>query len=601
MAFVRESGNPGVAAAAAGMAAGLERHRQIQDAQQARLMALNELDLKNRKFNHTLDAFAKTMDIQQQHADIRRQMLGIEQENVGRRWNLEERKHAFMTEKEKTRQAERLGRMNAESALLQMQEVGDLDENKIVTILDSFKDMDPEQRALLEMRGRQLVKAQGELETKEERERHIKIASFLAERARTEEAKSSLMQQVIDAQLTGQWDEFGMVMEALYKKEQTIMEREGEISHFLKSSLKQLDSGTIGHMDDETDLSTRLAIQQLETEAQLNPMSPRVADLESHIRHLMMDPVLRKQKEKQHQTIEMLKKSQAAMIEVMPPAARSQYKGFLRKLEKGVEETYGKRAAEVQYDKQVSYINEHMQLGIDITQGAPLPWDLSLVSMREHTLEQVAMLRPQFERMSIKAQNNLAKEIFERNGIMWDPKTSPVMVTRYVMEDHRDMFGDGMDTADALLNAIDYQEENGGTEIRRKEYDEALKQVESWEKRMEERGKKGLPVLATPQHLQQRLDDAEEALKVSVYRIVDHEAKRMKRERKQELERAQTYELHRNAAQSARDHIRELKGLKNRSGVTKEQKAAYQKGIDHWQQQLNVHMAKAQEAYPKDK
>lgn len=107
MGFVRETGDPGLAAAVAGAAEAIETRREVQDSQQAREMAMTEQGLRQEQADLNSDIFNE--NLRRNRSDEARADLRLASESEARkgRQSLSEQKFELLkTEQDKERQLE---------------------------------------------------------------------------------------------------------------------------------------------------------------------------------------------------------------------------------------------------------------------------------------------------------------------------------------------------------------------------------------------------------------------------------------------------------------------------------------------------------------
>ena len=294
MGFVYDAGNSGIAKAAEGLAAGIETSRQVQDQQQAREMAMTELQLRQQQTDLAMDQFSERLRVNQAkeaRADLR---IVSDLEHRKKSQSLSQQRFDAITARESREAEADRTRGEANAALLKaMGDSGGVSDEEYAMLEKTVSGMSPGLRAEV------LFKAKGLRAAKDQRDLDRKVKNLAAQEkyilssAGSPEEGVALQEEMIAAQVMfrddpeGYAEAIGGMQEAILR---SAVARE-EIARWGPDSMAQIGA-SIKDVDERQE-AYALRHQVLEIGAE-NPNDPRLSQYRKRVDWLATPKDVRK-------------------------------------------------------------------------------------------------------------------------------------------------------------------------------------------------------------------------------------------------------------------------------------------------------------------
>lgn len=283
MGFVFESGNPGLAAAARGAAEGIETAREVQDQQQAREMAMTELQLRQQRGDLAMDAFSERLrkgQADEARADLRL-VSDIEARKVGQ--SLSQQKFDKITELDDREQAMEQARGEANSILLRVMGDGtDVSPDEYRLLTESLRDFDPVVQSEILMKAKGLQASQRAASSAKAQRNLAFSEKYILSSGSTPEETAEITDRIIAAQLLYRDDPEGYA-DAIAEMQGEVLQERGkrqEIVRWGDTAGKQIEGSV--HNIDEKQEAYMLRAQILEIGA-TNPNDPRIDEFKERV------------------------------------------------------------------------------------------------------------------------------------------------------------------------------------------------------------------------------------------------------------------------------------------------------------------------------
>ncbi|MCP5056197.1 MAG: hypothetical protein GY937_05650 [bacterium] len=283
MGFVFETGNAGLQKAVQGAAAGLETARRVQDQQQAREMAMTELQLRQQQSEMAMDAFSERLRhnrAQEARGDLR---LTAEIEDRQASRTLTQQKFALVTSQDK--QARDLQEQRGEADALLLKAMGDdseITQEESDLLVDSLEGFDPGVRSRIMSRVKDM-QMRKDAEARAQSLRDLsRSEQFVMAAGRNEAEKQAIAMEMAEAQHMFHADPEGYA-ERVREVEGRVLQENGlrtEIARWVSESSVKIDAAITDEGEKD---EAHLLRQQIAEIGEVNPSDPRISQYKERI------------------------------------------------------------------------------------------------------------------------------------------------------------------------------------------------------------------------------------------------------------------------------------------------------------------------------
>lgn len=419
MGFVFDAGNSAIGKAAQGAAEGIETSRRIQDQQQAREMAMTELQLRQQRGDMAMDQFAENLrrnQAQEARADLR---LVSDIENRKLSQSIAQQRFDAITRREdRELEADKM-RGEANTALLKAMGDGtSISDSEYATLQKSVSQMDPALRAEV------LFKAKGMRAAQEQRDLQARIRNLASQEkyilgsASSPEESAALQEELLAAQIRHQGDAEGYA-DAVNEMQGLILRASSD-----KKAVERWGAETLPRIDasikdvDERQEAYALREQALSIGAE-NPGDPRVQQYKQRIDWLSTPKDVRQRT----MDSERKEREMAATMTAIGWGGREQMERLTRvHLEQraiGVA-VMGEEFARTEEERGRELVAGLKAAGLDVDLDVLLPADKALPQQLLYAFQSFDVANQAMQGASSAAVNAHMTGLFERAGVVAD-------------------------------------------------------------------------------------------------------------------------------------------------------------------------------------